>query len=326
MASVIDERQPEPVTGTAFALRDALPWDRFAALVREGESRGYRAVFLPEIAGRDTFAALSAVAGETTSLLLGTGIVPMTSRVPKLTAMGAATVHERSGGRAILGLGTGPARRGALDGLETQTAEIRSLLSGSIGSFDGEDPERLSLALPSPVPIWIAALGPRSVRLAGRVADGVLLNWCSPERVARARNAVRTSASEAGRDPDAVTIAVYVRACLDQDDPAGAVAAVKAAAGEYASYPAYARQFADMGFGDEAEAAAAAHRTGVIDDVPLAFVEAVSLVGEGAAARSRLEDYRRAGAHLPVVYPVLVPGSDPERSVAGSMRALAPTG
>jgi 5,10-methylenetetrahydromethanopterin reductase len=326
MASVVEERQPEPVTGTAFALRDALPWDRFAALVRGGESLGYHAMFLPEIAGRDTFAALTAVAGGTTSILLGTGIVPMTSRIPRLTAMGAATVHERSGGRAILGLGTGPAKRGALDGLEAQVTEIRALLGGTPASFDGEDAEPLSLALPSPVPIWIAALGPRSVRLAGRVADGVLLNWCSPERVASARAAVRAAASEAGRDPDAVTVAVYVRACLDQDDAAAAVSAVKAAAGEYASFPAYARQFAEMGLGDEAEAAAAAHRAGVVDDVPLALVEAVSLLGEGDHARRRLGDYRRAGAHLPVVYPVLAPGSDPVRSVAATMRAFAPIG
>jgi alkanesulfonate monooxygenase SsuD/methylene tetrahydromethanopterin reductase-like flavin-dependent oxidoreductase (luciferase family) len=158
------------------------------------------------------------------------------------------------------------------------------------------------------------------------VADGVLLNWCSPERVAYARAAVRAAASEAGRDPDGVTVAVYVRACLDQDDPAAAVSAVKAAAGEYASYPAYARQFAEMGLGDEAEAAGAAHRAGVIDDVPSALVEAVSLVGDGAVARRRLEDYRRAGAHLPVIYPVLVPDSDSVRSAAATMRALAPIG
>ena len=104
MAPVHDERQPSRVEGTAVALRDSLPWDRFAELVRLAESLEYRAVFLPEIAGRDAFAALTALAGETSSLLLGTGIVPMTSRVPRLTAMGAATVNERSGGRAILGI------------------------------------------------------------------------------------------------------------------------------------------------------------------------------------------------------------------------------
>ena len=230
-----------------MALRDPLPWDRFAELARHAESLGYRAVFLPEIAGRDAFAALTALAGETSSLLLGTGIVPMTSRVPRLTAMGAATVNERSGGRAILGIGTGPARTGALDALAAQVHQIRALLGGAPAPLLDEDLEPLSLRSPSAVPVWIAGLGPRSMRLAGQIADGVLLNWCSPERVAQARLDLRAAAVDAGRDADAVTVAVYVRACVDQDDPVAALAAAKAATGEYASYPAYARQFSLMG-------------------------------------------------------------------------------
>ncbi len=53
--------------GTAFALRDPWPWRDFATLARDGEALGYRALFLPEIAGRDVFAALAALAGETDS-------------------------------------------------------------------------------------------------------------------------------------------------------------------------------------------------------------------------------------------------------------------
>ena len=97
-------RQPT-VSGTAFALRDPWPWPAFAGLARLGDELGYRAVLLPEIAGRDSFVALAGLAGETSQLLLGTGIVPMTSRLPALTAMAVATVHERSGGpRAAPGL------------------------------------------------------------------------------------------------------------------------------------------------------------------------------------------------------------------------------
>jgi 5,10-methylenetetrahydromethanopterin reductase len=324
MAAVHDQRQPSPVEGTAVALRDPLPWDGFAELARDAESRGYRAVFLPEIAGRDAFAALAALAGETSSLLLGTGIVPMTSRVPRLTAMGAATVHERSGGRAILGLGTGPARTGALDALTAQVQQIRGLLGGAPAPLGDEDPEPLSLRLPSAIPVWIAALGPRSMRLAGRIGDGVLLNWCSPERVAQARLDVRAAAEDAGRDPDAVTIAVYVRSCVDQDDDAAALRAAKAAAGEYASYPAYARQFDLMGLGAQAEAAAAAHRAGSPEDVPDGLVHAVCLVGGAADVRERLDAYRDAGAHLPVVYPMLVPGQDAPASISATIRGLAP--
>ena len=324
------ERQPRPVVGTGVALRDPIGWRRFAGLARQAESLGYEAVFLPEIAGRDAFAALTGLAGETDSLLLGTGIVPMTSRSSSLTAMGAATVHERSGGRAILGLGSGPPRKGALDELAEQVREIRALLTGDPSGSTKQD--GLSLAPGSPVPVWLAALGPRSVQLAGSIADGVLLNWCSPERVAAARAEIRAAAAAAGRDPDAVTIAVYVRACLAQDDPARAMSAVKAAVGEYASYTAYARQFAVMGLGSAADAASAAHRAGRSEDVPDELVHATCLVGDTAAAKARLHAYREAGAHMPVVYPVGLPGAgkasdDGEAaSLGATVRALAPEG
>ncbi|HEY5859164.1 MAG TPA: LLM class flavin-dependent oxidoreductase, partial [Actinomycetota bacterium] len=115
-----------------------------------------------------------------------------------------------------------------------------------------------------------------------------------------------------------------VRACVDQDDPAAALAAAKAATGEYASYPAYARQFSLMGLGSHAEAAAAAHRAGTPDDVPDELVHAICLVGGPAAVRGRLDAYRDAGADLPVVYPMLVPGSDPHDSITATIRGLAP--
>ncbi|MGZ5292508.1 MAG: LLM class flavin-dependent oxidoreductase [Actinomycetota bacterium] len=305
------DRQPR---GTAFALRDAFPWPTYTGLARTAEALGYRAVFLPEIAGRDAFAALTGLAGETGGLLLGTGIVPMTSRSPRVTAMGVATVHERSGGRAILGLGTGPGRAGALAALEAQVGELRELLRPDGG---------LSLRLPSPPPIWIAALGPRSVALAGRIADGVLLNWCTPERVAEARAAVRTAAEAAGRDPEAITIAAYVRGSLG-GDPEARLGALRAAAGEYASYPAYARQFAAMGLADEAAAAGAAHLAGAPQAVPEALVRAVCLPGDPSEARARLDAYREAGADLPVVYPVPT-HDDAAGSVEATLRAAAPT-
>ena len=312
MASVTGIRQPR---GTAFALRDPLPWAAFAGVVRAGESLGYEAVFLPEIAGRDAFAALTGLAGETDHLLLGSGIVPMTSRQVRVTAMGAATVQERSGGRMILGLGAAAARAGALAELARQIEELRTLLAGP-------DATGLSLALDRPVPIWIAALGPRAVALAGAAADGVLLNWCSPERVAEARADVRRAAEDAGRDPDEVTIAVYVRASVGVDEAEGAMA-LKRAFGEYASHAAYAKQFEGMGLGEEARAAAAAHVAGRPEDIPDELIRRICLVGDPGEARVRLAAYREAGADLPVVYAALLP-ADPVGSLMATLRGLAP--
>ena len=298
----------------AFALRDPLAWADFAGLVREGERLGYEAVFLPEIAGRDAFVALGALAGETDRLRLATGIAPMTSRRARTTAMAGATVQERSDGRMILGIGTGPPVPGALDGLRGYVALLRDLLGGgTVG-----DPEPLSLRYGDPVPIWISALGPRSTRLAGEIADGVLLNWCTPERVATAREEVRAGAEAAGRDPSLVTLAVYVRACLGGDSDL-AMEALRRATGEYASYPAYARQFATLGFVEETRAAAAAHHAGRPGDVPDALVRAVCVTD--ASAGERLAACRQAGADLPVVYPVAA-GPDVVASIRGTLRAI----
>jgi alkanesulfonate monooxygenase SsuD/methylene tetrahydromethanopterin reductase-like flavin-dependent oxidoreductase (luciferase family) len=318
MASVGAERQP---AGLGFALRDPWAWPDFAGLARLGEDLGYAGVFLPEITGRDALVALAALAAETERLWLGTGVLPMGSRHPLLTAMAAATLDERSGGRAILGLGTGPAVAGASDRLRRMVEALRLLFAGEPVTWEGR---RIRLAAPMarPVPIWIAALGPRAVRLAGEIADGVLLNWCTPERVAEAVAAGRGSAVAAGRDPGELTVAVYVRANL-AEPPDAAVDVLRPAAGEYASYPAYARQFEAMGLGEEARRGATAHAAGRPDEVPEELVRAVALVGPAAQARERLEAYRAAGADLPVVYPVVDPDAGPG-PVAATLRALAP--
>jgi alkanesulfonate monooxygenase SsuD/methylene tetrahydromethanopterin reductase-like flavin-dependent oxidoreductase (luciferase family) len=302
---------------TGFALRDPLPWSDLSAIVRAAETAGYGALWLPQVTARDPFVALGALAGETRDLLLATGVVPMRSRTAMATAMAAATVHERSDGRLVLGIGTGGAGRGALDELRSYVETVRSLLSGEIAERDGR-PVRLSLALPSSPPIWVSALGPRSMRLAGEIADGALLNWCPPERVAFARARIAEGARAAGRDAAQVAIAVYVRSWVGDDQAAG-MSAMRAAAAEYASYPAYARQFEQVGLGTEAAAAAEAHRAGRPDDVPERLVSAVTAFADDAAIR--VSEFAEAGAH-PVIYPVAVNGS--AASIEATLLALAP--
>lgn len=306
---------------TGVAVRDPLPWSALAEVAESVEETGYAALFVPEITGREAFSQLSALAGVTERIRLGTGVVAMDSRDPVITAMGAATVHERSGGRMILGIGTGEAGRGALDRLRAVVLAIKALLAGEAVELNGER-TRLSLALGAPPPVWVSALGPKAMRLAGEVADGALLNWCPPERVAFARDRVREGAEAAGRDPAAIAIGVYVRACVGQDEPA-ALAALREAAGRYASYRAYSRQLADVGLGAEAEAAAAAYREGRPEGVPETLVRAVCLLGEASGALTGLGAYRDAGADLPVVYPVRC--RDPLSSILGTVFALAPS-
>lgn len=308
-------RQP---SGLAFAIRDPLPWNDLVGIVRAAENAGYRALFLPEISGRDALVTLGALARDTRDLLLGTGVLPMRSRTPLLTAMGSATVDERSGGRLLLGLGPGPVGRGALDELAELIGTLRSLFAGGTIERRGR-PVGLSLLPSAEIPIWISAMGPKAMRLAGEIADGALLNWCSPERAAFAKARIAEGAEAAGRDPAEIALGVYVRSWVGQDAEA-AMTVLRSAAGEYASYPAYARQFAQLGLGTEAEAAAAAHRAGRPQDVPEVLVRAVSAVGDRAP--ERIEEFREAGADLVVVYPI--PVGEPAASIEATLLALAP--
>ena len=100
------------------------------------------------------------------------------------------------------------------------------------------------------------------------------------------------------------------------------MSALRRAAAEYASIPAYLRQFEAVGLGAEARAAAAADGEGRPEDVPDSLVRAVALVGSASEAKARLEGYRQAGADLPIVYPV--PCLDPRSSVLGTLFATAP--
>jgi alkanesulfonate monooxygenase SsuD/methylene tetrahydromethanopterin reductase-like flavin-dependent oxidoreductase (luciferase family) len=296
---------PEPNRQPAlgFALRDPYPWRDLAALAAAGERAGFRTLFLPEVGARDTLATLAALAGDTDRLTLGTGVVPLPSRSPALLAAAAATVQERSGGRLLLGLGTGPSRPGALDRLRSTVEALHTAFIGGEGHVDGMT-IHAGLRLPVAPPIWLAALGPNATRLAGEIADGVLLNWCTPERVALATEQIAEGAARAGRDPHDVTVGVYVRAALAP----GSAAAARAAAAEYASYPAYRRQFVAMG----------------IDPTDPDAVVAGVILTDAATARDRLNAYRAAGADLPVVYPIVRHGPPSAEAARITLQAVAP--
>lgn len=307
---------------TGLAIRDPLPWEDLVEVVETAEQTRYWGLFLPEITGRETFSTLAALAGRTSVLRLGTGVVPIVARSLPVTAMAAATVHDVSAGRMILGLGTGPGGPGALDRLRSAVIALRRIFAGE-AVREPEEAFQLSLDTgPSPPKIWLAALGPRAMRLAGEVADGVLLNWCPPERVAYACERVREGAEAAGRAPADVTVAVYVRAVVGQEEE-HAMPALRAAAGQYASYATYRRQFEASGLGEEAAAAARAVADAGPEAVPEALVRAVCILGDPSDARARLQAYRDAGADLPIVYPVAV--LDPLSSILGTVFALAPS-
>ncbi|MGH2661593.1 MAG: LLM class flavin-dependent oxidoreductase [Actinomycetota bacterium] len=295
----------EDKTGTAVALagssvvleagrtrRVPMPFNdlRDAALLVE--ETGYEALFVPDHGVWEPFPLLAALAQRTERIEVGTGVVTMTSRDAGTMAAAARTLSQVSDGRAILGVGSGP--EGRVARVEQYLSEVRQ------GTGD--------------IPLYLAALGPRMMEAAGRVADGVLLNWCTPERVAHAVDLLK----EGGRR---VAVAVYVRACLGHEDETS-LAALGEATAMYAGIPGYRRQFEAMGLGPPAAAAAEAFASGHLDRVPEDLVREVCVWGTRDQAADRLRAYRGAGADLVVVYPV--PAREPLSSLMGTIMAAAP--
>jgi probable F420-dependent oxidoreductase len=134
------------------------------------------------------------------------------TREPSVTASSLAVLNELSGGRMDLGIGRGDSARRVLGkpptsmkDLEQAVAVIRALVEGRQVEFEGTMLE-LSWSGGYRLPVWIAGYGPVALKLTGRIADGAMLQIGDPDLVRWFVSQVRTSAAEARRDPDAVTV------------------------------------------------------------------------------------------------------------------------
>jgi alkanesulfonate monooxygenase SsuD/methylene tetrahydromethanopterin reductase-like flavin-dependent oxidoreductase (luciferase family) len=206
-----------------------------------------------------------------TPLLTGISVVPAPRLWrPLALAMQAATVGQISAGRFILGIGTGGYGPGfwASVGLPDRPVAVmrdyltvlRGLLAGATVTHDGpalsvHGASLGTAALPE-VPLYLAALGPQMLRLAGELADGALLNWATPERIAQSRAIVAEGAARADRDPRQVALTMYVRVCVDDDVAAARLALGRQVLGYAMAIPGtplsagYRGLFASMGFGE----------------------------------------------------------------------------
>jgi alkanesulfonate monooxygenase SsuD/methylene tetrahydromethanopterin reductase-like flavin-dependent oxidoreductase (luciferase family) len=133
---------------------------------------------------------------------------------------------------------------------------------------------------------------------------------------------IRQAAENAGRDPAALTVAVYVRACLGVEEGV-ALRALKPMAGQYAAIPHYLRQFERMGLGEVAAAAAGAFTEGRPDRIPDGFVRTLAVTGARSEALARLDRFRQAGADLVLSYPVAA--LDRFSSLLGTVLTTAPS-
>ena len=196
-------------------------WDHdpetFLELAREGDRLGYATIGVSDSIFRDPYVSLALLARETTRARIGPMVTNPVTRHPSVTAAAISTVHELSGGRAILGLGTGDSavrslrvKPATVDRLERSVTAIRALTRGEEVPFDGAVLQHRWAR--GGVPVHVTAEGPRTLRMAGRVADGVVIHTAaSPEIVAESVRTVHEGAREAGRDPADVEIWVFLK-------------------------------------------------------------------------------------------------------------------
>lgn len=222
---------------------DSRSVDLFAADVRRAETLGWDAALQPDsqLRRRDTYVLLAAAAKATERITLGPLLANPVNRHPSVTAGSIATIDELAPGRIILGWGVGDTavrlaglRPARVKELEAGTRLMRALLDGESVDVGAEQPARLPHH--RPVPIWIAAGGPRTLRMAGGVADGVFIRvGTHPANISTAVEAIWAGAAEAGRDPGSVRLGAVFHTVL-VDEPALALTMAKSMAAGYYEY------------------------------------------------------------------------------------------
>ncbi len=306
------------------------------------EALGYESAWVAEGHGGDQFAILGACALATQRIRLGTSISSVFVRSAPTIGMAAATVDQLANGRFILGLGSshrvqvepehGIAFVQPTARLRDTIAIVRALVRDGVVSHRGETVtiERFDLwfaPLRPAIPIYVAALFPRLLELAGELAEGALLTWPTPRTIARAVEHVAIGARRAGREAGAVDVASLIP-CAVADSVAAAREAMRPAVGLYAGFfPRYNRLLAEAGFEEAVRAIKDAFdrggREAAAKVVPDELIDAVALAGPPDTCRERLAAYRRAGLALPIVSPRAA-GPEAKRMAMGVIRAFAP--
>lgn len=290
--------------------------------VRVADAAGVDSVFVAEAWGQDAFSLLTLLADRTERIQLATGIVNIYSRTPAALAQHFATLDELSDGRAIIGLGNSGPRviehfhgvpfEPALQRMRETVDLLRAFFRHERVYYDGEvfklergfalrfEPVRKE------VPIYLATLHPKSVRMTAEIADGWLPTMIPIENLARETERVKGWVAAAGRDPDGFTVRAPSGVTV-ANSPAKAEEARRRAAGGLAFYCArmgdfYFRQLTRQGYGDEAARVKRAWdekgASAAIEAVPPEMLDRFGFVGSTEACVERLEEQAAAGVDL----------------------------
>ena len=300
-----------PPFGVGFA--GNVPAPQIVQSAKLAESLGFDAFWLTDshLAVRESMSMLGALAVSTSRIRLGPGVSHLAGRHFSVIASAMATLDELAPGRIRLGIGVGDSgplnlgvSRTSLHDLESAIIGIRNLLSGE--SAAGPTRKiRLSYVQQreSPVPIYVAASGHGTLRLAGRVADAALVSGM-PDDLRSAIELVRAGEKEAGRVPGSTRILFWTTACVDEDRQAARAAVRGSVARRAMNTWGKAARAGQLSVEDAAalERLQAAHNkgylwdTGYADLVPERWIDRLSVAGTPAEVRMRLERAIQDGA------------------------------
>jgi F420-dependent oxidoreductase-like protein len=296
------------------------------ALVQEAERLGYDSAWAAEAYGSDAATILAWLAAQTSSIGLGSAIFQIPARSPAMTAMTAATLDQLSAGRFRLGLGlSGPQVAEGWHGqrydrplarTRDYLSVVRMALERKRVAYQGETMElplpdgpgkalKLTIApVQSRLPIYLGAMGPRNLALAGELADGWLGFMYAPEHAAGFRGHLEQGAARAGRDLDgfdvAPTVQVHVRddveAARDAMRPMLALYVGGMGSRERNFYNDQARRY---GFERQAAEVQEHYLAGRVEAavaaLPAELIDLVTLCGPAGRVRERLAAYRESG-------------------------------
>jgi len=301
---------------------------QFIGMVQEIESLGYSRLWCTDssLHARNAYSYLTLAALNTETMSIGTAVTNPLTRHPAITASAAATIDELSSGRMILGIGAGDRPLLALGLQPSYLADLQATIEDMRRLWRGETVERQArsyqlheahMRIPARgnIPIYISASGPRTLELAGKIADGVLVMvGLFDESIEWAVSCVLKGARSAGRDGvDLPHIAVCAYGAIDDDCPHEAMVPARTIASWFPQTAPYVCELAGLDR-EIVEAVRSSYSGGEFQEageagsiLPDDFVRKVALSGGRADATAQIRAALRAGADSVQLFPL---GSD----------------
>jgi 5,10-methylenetetrahydromethanopterin reductase len=313
----------------ALYLQDAHPIRDGIEYVRYAEEKGFEAVWQAESRlVRDAIVPMAAFAATTSRIKVCSGVINNWTRNAALIAATFLTLDDLAPDRVILGIGAwwdplaknvGIDRRKPLQAMREVVTVVRKLLNAERVTFHGEFVNVTDIQLdvvhgrkgPRNVPIYIGATGMQMMELTGEIADGVVLNYLvKPEYNEEAMYHLEIGAKRAGRSIDEIDRPQLIVCSMDADRKRGLDGARKLITQYLAQQPHFAKALgADEGMVSEIKArlgwpATEEQIEAAMEFVPDEMVQMVAAAGTPEECRAKVQEYIRAGATCPILYPL----------------------